>query len=98
MLFALICTDGPDKFQTRVDTRPAHVAFLEGLNADGKLAFAGPFLGPDDRPNGSLVVIEAETEDEARAISGADPYAEAGLFTSVEIRRWNWTFNKPGNE
>lgn len=94
MLFALICTDEPGKLQTRVDTRPDHVAFLEGLNADGKLAFAGPFLGPDDKPNGSLVVIEAETEDEARELAAADPYAKAGLFASVEIRRWNWTFNK----
>ena len=94
MLFALICTDGPGKFQTRMDTRPDHVAFLEGLNADGKLAFAGPFLGPDDKPNGSLVVIEAQTEDEAREMAAADPYAKAGLFASVEIRRWNWTFNK----
>ncbi len=31
----------------------------------------------------------------ARALSAADPYAKAGLFESVEIRPWNWTFNKP---
>jgi uncharacterized protein YciI len=98
MLFALICTDKPGALQTRLDNRPAHVAFLEGLNADGKLAFAGPFLGGDEKPNGSLVVIEAETDDEAREISAADPYARAGLFETVEIRRWNWTFNKPGSE
>ncbi|MEX0954565.1 MAG: YciI-like protein [Rhizobiaceae bacterium] len=98
MLFALICTDGPGKLQTRLDARPDHVAFLEGLNADGKLAFAGPFLGPDDMPNGSLVVIEAQTEDEAREMAAADPYAKAGLFASVEIRRWNWTFNKRESE
>jgi uncharacterized protein YciI len=28
-------------------------------------------------------------------MSAADPYAKAGLFGSVEIRQWNWTFNKP---
>jgi uncharacterized protein YciI len=98
MLYALICKDKPGKLQVRLDTRPDHVAFLDGLNADGKLAFAGPFLGADEKPDGSLVVIEAATEDEAREIATADPYARAGLFASVEIRRWNWTFNKRESE
>ncbi|TJX41862.1 MAG: hypothetical protein E5W21_24815, partial [Mesorhizobium sp.] len=31
----------------------------------------------------------------AQALSAADPYAKAGLFESVEIRPWNWVFNKP---
>ncbi len=95
MLYALICNDAPGKLQVRLDTRPEHVAFLDGLNADGKLAFAGPFLGADEKPTGSLVVVEAGSEDEAREIATADPYAKAGLFDSVEIRRWNWVFNKP---
>ncbi|TJV22323.1 MAG: hypothetical protein E5Y18_18990, partial [Mesorhizobium sp.] len=32
MLFALICKDKPGSLQVRLDTRPEHVAFLEGLN------------------------------------------------------------------
>ena len=35
----------PGALQVRLDTRPDHVAYLNALNADGKLAFAGPFLG-----------------------------------------------------
>ncbi|CDX42136.1 conserved hypothetical protein [Mesorhizobium sp. ORS 3359] len=95
MLFALICKDKPGSLQLRVDTRPAHVAFLEGLNGEGKLAFAGPFLNAEGKPDGSLVVVEAPDLAAAQALSAADPYAEAGLFESVEIRQWNWTFNKP---
>ncbi|MBZ9797072.1 YciI-like protein [Mesorhizobium sp. ES1-4] len=95
MLFALICKDKPGNLQVRLDTRPEHVAFLEGLNADKKLAFAGPFLDADGKPNGSLVVVEASDMNGAQALSAADPYAKAGLFESVEIRPWNWTFNKP---
>ena len=79
----------------RLDTRPDHVAFLEGLNAEGKLNFAGPFLDADGKPNGSLVVVEAPDLAGAQALSAADPYAKAGLFESVEIRQWNWIFNKP---
>jgi uncharacterized protein len=95
MLFAVMCKDKPGKLQLRIDTRPEHVAFLEGLNADRKLAFAGPFLDAQGKPNGSLVVVEAPDLAGAQAMSAADPYAKAGLFESVEIRQWNWTFNKP---
>ncbi|RWO57755.1 YciI-like protein [Mesorhizobium sp.] len=95
MLFALICRDKPGSLQVRLDTRPEHVAFLEGLNGENKLAFAGPFLDADGKPNGSLVVVEAPDLEAAEALSAADPFARAGLFESVEIRQWNWTFNKP---
>ncbi|TIL33269.1 YciI-like protein [Mesorhizobium sp.] len=95
MLFALICKDKPGSLQVRLDTRPEHVAFLEGLNGENKLAFAGPFLDADGKPNGSLVVVEAPDLEAAEALSAADPFARAGLFESVEIRQWNWTFNKP---
>ncbi|MBN9220713.1 MAG: hypothetical protein J0I79_22425 [Mesorhizobium sp.] len=95
MLFAFICKDKPASLQVRLDTRPEHVAFLEKLNAEKTLAFAGPFLDADGKPNGSLVVVEAPDLPGAQALSAADPYAKAGLFESVEIRPWNWTFNKP---
>lgn len=95
MLFAVICKDKPGSLQVRLDTRPEHIAFLEGLNGDKKLAFAGPFLDAEGKPNGSLVVVEASDLAGAQALSAADPYAKAGLFESVEIRPWNWAFNKP---
>lgn len=95
MLFALICKDKPASLQVRLDTRPEHIIFLEGLNGDKKLAFAGPFLDAEGKPNGSLVVVEAPDLAAAQALSAADPYAKAGLFESVEVRPWNWTFNKP---
>ena len=95
MLFALICKDKPGHLQVRLDARPDHVAFLNGLNADKKLAFAGPFLDADGKPNGSMVVIEATDLAGAEALAAADPYAKAGLFEKVEIKPWTWGFNKP---
>lgn len=95
MLFALLCTDKPDALQVRLDTRPDHVAYLNRLNDEGRLAFAGPFVGQDGKPTGSLVVVKAETIEAARALAEADPYAKAGLFSNVEIKAWNWVFNNP---
>lgn len=97
MLFALICTDKPAHLQVRLDARPDHVAFLDSLNAKGVLRFAGPFVGEDGKPNGSLVVVEAADRAAAETIAGSDPYAKVGLFASVDIRPWTWVFNKPEN-
>ena len=95
MLFAFIGKDKPGNLQVRLDNRPAHVAYLEKLNVDGILKVAGPFLGDDGKPYGSLVVIEAADKAAAAAILAEDPYARAGLFAATEINQWNWTFNKP---
>jgi uncharacterized protein len=95
MLFAFIGKDKSGNLQVRIDNRPAHVAYLEKLNADGILKIAGPFLGDDGKPFGSLVVIEAVDKPAAAAILAEDPYAKAGLFGSTEVNQWNWTFNKP---
>lgn len=95
MLFALICTDKPGHLQVRMDTRPAHLAFLESLGDN--LKAAGPFLGDDGKPVGSLVIIKADDAAGAQATAAADPYAKAGLFSSVEIKPWNWVIKNPEN-
>jgi uncharacterized protein len=95
MLFAFLCTDKPGHLNVRMDTRPEHVAWLNGLNEQGVLKIAGPFLGDDGKPCGSLVIVEAADKAAAAEISAADPYAKAGLFESVEIKPYNWVFNNP---
>lgn len=93
MLYALICTDKPNALQTRLDNRADHLAFLKAMG--DKLKAAGPFLDDDGGMTGSLVVIEANSRDEALAVASEDPYARAGLFESVEIRPWNWVIKNP---
>lgn len=95
MICILICKDRPGQLETRMANRPGHVAYLEALNTQGKLRFAGPFLDDDGKPCGSLVALEVADAAEARALADADPYSRAGLFEDVQIRPWNWVFNKP---
>ena len=95
MLFALLCKDKPGHLNVRMDTRPTHIEHLNKLNAEGTLKIAGPFLDDDGKPCGSLIIIEAESKEAARALADADPYAKAGLFESVEVQAYNWVFNKP---
>lgn len=84
MFFALTCIDKPGALQTRLDNRATH---LDYLNGSGRVVFAGPFI-EDEKPAGSLVVIEAEDRAAAEAFAAADPYALAGLFESVTVREW----------
>ncbi len=93
MLYALICTDKPKSVDLRMSVRPDHLAFLQSLG--DRLKASGPFLDENGQPNGSLVVIEADSKSEAEAIAADDPYAKAGLFKSVEIRAWNWILKNP---
>ena len=95
MLFALLCKDKPGHLNVRMETRPPHLDYLNGLNAEGTLKIAGPFLDDDGKPCGSLIIVEAESKEAARALADADPYAKAGLFESVEVKAYNWVFNKP---
>ncbi|MDK9696825.1 MAG: YciI family protein [Siculibacillus sp.] len=94
MLFAAMCHDKPDHLAVRLATRDAHVAWLKGMGA--KVRIAGPFLDETGEiMQGSIVVIEAQTLDEAKATFAADPYAAAGLFEKVEIRPWRWVVGAP---
>ena len=45
--------------------------------------------------NGSLIVVEAASLEDARKLITGDPFAKAGIFASVEIRPWLWSINKP---
>ena len=96
MLYALLCNDKPDHLQLRLDTRASHLDYLNSLG--DRLKFAGPFLGDDAKPNGSLVVVEAPDLAAAKEIAANDPYAKAGLFASVDIRPWNWAIKNPDNK
>ena len=97
MLYALICTDRPNSLALRLANRPEHLTYLQSLGET--LVFAGPFTEPDGvTMNGSLVVVETATLEAARKIAAADPFAKAGVFASVAIRPWLWTFNNPEEE
>ena len=84
MLYAVICRDKPAHLQIRLDTRAAHLAYIE---ATGIVKMAGPFL-EGGQMCGSLVVLEADSLSAAEAWAAGDPYKAAGLFDSVTVAEW----------
>jgi uncharacterized protein YciI len=92
MLYAVIGEDVADSLHLRLAARPAHVARLQQLQAEGRLILAGPFPAidaPDPGPagfSGSLIVAEFESLAAAEAWAQVDPYVAAGVYERVSVR------------
>lgn len=90
MKFAIICADKPGALQIRLDTRTAHLAYIEQT---GTVTQAGPFLNDAGDMCGSLVIVEVADLAAAKAWADNDPYAKAGLFESVSVQAWKRVIN-----
>src|SRR3546814_475345 len=73
-LFVIQCTDRPGSLQLRLDTRPAHLDYMNGLG--DRLVVGGPFLGPAGQPNGS--------RSEARRVGKGGVRTGRALVTGVQ--------------
>ena len=82
-LYVLICNDKPDSLELRLANREAHLAYARGF-AD-RLKVAGPLLDEAGNMAGSLLILEADSLEEARGFNLGDPYQKAGLFASVHV-------------
>ena len=86
MLIALIARDKAGALETRKANRDAHLAYIKET---GIVEMAGPLLDDDGQMCGSLIVLNADTRDQAEAWAAGDPYRAAGLFASVTLTAWN---------
>ncbi|WP_343116362.1 YciI family protein [Ostreiculturibacter nitratireducens] len=84
MRFAVVCRDKPGHLQVRLDTRSEHLAYIKET---GIVEMAGPLIEGGEMC-GSLIVLEADSIEAARAWAAGDPYAKAGLFENVDITEW----------
>jgi uncharacterized protein YciI len=87
-LFVLTCIDKPNALERRLAARNAHLAYVRG---SGVCKAGGPFLDEAGDPVGSLLIIEMGDLAEAKAFAASDPYAEVGVFESVEVRPFKLT-------
>ncbi|MEP3563767.1 MAG: YciI family protein [Marinobacter sp.] len=92
MYYAIMSEDVPNSLALRKQARPAHLARLEALKADGRLLVAGPHPAIDTEDpgdsgfTGSLVIAEFDSLESAQAWADADPYIEAGVYQSVTVK------------
>lgn len=79
-------TTGESDVAARDELRPAHKRFLDHLGDLGINRCSGPF-GTDEAP-GALLLINAESKDEAVRFTDADPFRVNGLVATVSAREW----------
>ena len=90
MKFVIIGFDGPDGEAKRKIHRPAHFANKEPLDQAGRVILAGPLTDK----TGSLIVIEANSLEEAQKFAQEDPYTVHGVFERVEVHPFTQVFPK----
>lgn len=92
MLYSIIAEDVDDSLEKRKTARPAHLERLQSLQIEGRLVLAGPnpaIDAEDPGPNGftgSVVIAEFPSLEDAKKWADADPYIEAGVYASVNVK------------
>ncbi len=63
-----------------------HLGHIQHLAKQGKLIIAGPFMDAPDELRG-LFVLQADSLEEAQALTDADPAVQAGRL-SMQVIQW----------
>jgi uncharacterized protein YciI len=97
MLYAIIAEDTENSLSQRLAARPAHIARLHELQAQGRLLLAGPLPAVDAEDpgeagyTGSLIVAEFPSLEEAQAWLAKEPYIAAGVYARVTVKPFRKT-------
>lgn len=97
MLYMIFAQDSANSLEKRLAHRPAHLARLQALQAEGRLVLAGPFPAIDQTDpgsagfTGSLIVAQFDCLSDAQAWADADPFLLAGVYHRVEVRPFRQT-------
>lgn len=84
--FSIYCIDKPGSAEPRNAHKLAHLAHVEA-NIDRYLV-AGPMKDADGNVTGSLIIVKADNEADARAFFEQDPYFVADFWESISILQY----------
>ena len=91
MWYVIIAEDIENSLPLRKEHRPAHLARLQALQAEGRVLTAGPNPAIDaDDPgeagfSGSVMIVDFPSLTEAKAWADADPFVAAGVYSKADI-------------
>lgn len=84
--FAAIITLVENAVERRAPHREAHLAYLRGLKAEGRVHMGGAFADPVDT---ALIIYRGETKADVEKMIQADPYMKNGIWPRVVLREWS---------
>ena len=85
-LFCFYCRDGENNDKLREVHKEAQRQFM--AEHEENYRAAGPLTNKDGDFVGSLLIIEAEDEETARATVNDDPYLTGGVWQSIRVDRF----------
>ena len=90
MSYFITCIDKPNSLTKRLSIRERHINYLKKFKS--KLITAGPLIGEDGNPYGSLLILDFEVRSELEDFLKNDPYSLEGLFREVMVRKFKKVF------
>ncbi len=94
-LFVLVGMDGPNGPEIRGQHRTAHLAHIDGLDAEGRISYAGPIRDDgNEKSIGAVIVFEASDLATAREVAHQDPFVSEGVFESLSIQPFKKVYPK----
>jgi uncharacterized protein YciI len=92
MWYVIHAKDNANSLEKRIEVRQKHLSRLNDLQNNGRLLIAGPLPSIDNEdpgPNGfdgSLIIAEFASLQEAQNWAEKDPYLEAGVYESFTVQ------------
>ena len=95
-LFVLSCTDREGTLEKRLATRPAHLARLQQLDAEGRLIVAGAMPKDPSNPQagfyGSTMIVDFDSREALDAWLQDEPFLKEGVYAHIDVKPFNKAF------
>ncbi|AVH50302.1 MULTISPECIES: YciI family protein [Acinetobacter] len=95
-LFVLSCTDREGTLEKRLATRPAHLARLQQLDAEGRLIVAGAMPKDPSNPQagfyGSTMIVDFDSREALDAWLQDEPFLKEGVYSHIDVKPFNKAF------
>jgi len=90
--FIVISSAGPNRDPSK-GTREQpfwdeHVVFIDRLVDEGFILMGGPLVGRDGLPQGAVLIVNAQDEDEVTEKLKNDPWFIRGILKLESVNRW----------
>jgi len=86
--YVIIARDGADEkaLDRRMEIRPVHLAGARQLKADNHFVLGGAMLNQAGQMEGSVMIVQFETEEQFQNWYDNEPYIVAGVWRTIEIK------------
>ena len=86
--YVIIARDGKDEkaLDRRMETRPVHLAGARQLKTDNHFVLGGAMLNGAGQMEGSVMIVQFETEEQFQTWYNNEPYITAGVWKTIEVK------------